>query len=341
ETRCSKCEHADSARTLRGTWVTIEVQKAIESGYKLEKIYEVHHFKNKSTDLFKTYINTFLKTKQEASGWPENCTTAAERFAYIKNYEEHEGVVLDAQQIEKNPGRRQVAKLCLNSFWGRWGMKENKTQTTFVSSLPEFNAILTDTTKEVSDIFFPNDSMAVLKWKMKEEFSPQSDQTNVYLAAFTTSHARLKLYCELEKLGAAVLYYDTDSIIYATDGENDPKTGDYLGDFTDELDGDTIVKFVSGGAKNYAYVTKAGKSVCKIRGFSLNYENSIKLNFDSVLKLVKSFDDEERITVTNPRKITRDVKTGKVVNKKEDKKYGIVYDKRVILDDLNTLPYGY
>ncbi|GBN82246.1 hypothetical protein AVEN_159753-1 [Araneus ventricosus] len=175
---------------------------------------------------------------------------------------------------------------------------------------------------------------------MKEEFSPQSDLTNIYLAAFITSHARLKLYNELEKLGESVLYYDTNSVIYASNGRNDLKIGDYLGDFTDELEGDTIVKFVSGRAKNYAYVTKSGKSVCKIRGFSLNYENSLKLNFDSVLKLVRSFDDE-RITVRNPRKITRDVKAGKIINKIEEKKYRKVYDKRVILDDLNTLPYGY
>lgn len=50
----------------------------------------------------------------------------------------------------------------------------------------------------------------------------------------------------MEKLGQAVLYHDTDSIIYATNGENDPPLGNFLGDFTDELEGDTITTFVSG-----------------------------------------------------------------------------------------------
>ncbi|GBO29736.1 hypothetical protein AVEN_28732-1 [Araneus ventricosus] len=63
------------------------------------------------------------------------------------------------------------------------------------------------------------------------------------VAAFTTAHARLKLYREIEKLGESVLYYDTDSIIYAS---NDPEIGNFLEDFTDELEGDVIVKFVSG-----------------------------------------------------------------------------------------------
>ncbi|GBN55848.1 hypothetical protein AVEN_260642-1 [Araneus ventricosus] len=312
ETRCSKCEHEDSARVLRGTWVTVEVDKAVEVGYRIEKIYKVHHFKERTTSLFETYIYSFLKTKQETSGWPEKCQTLEEKSEYVRNYEEHERIFLNQDNIEKIPGKRQVSKLCLNSFWGRWGMKENKMQTSFVSSLPAFND-LTDTMKEVCDNYFPNESLAALKWKMKEEFW---------------------------KLGEAVLYYDTDSIIYASNGINDPEIGDFLGDFTDELEGDVIVKFVSGGAKNYAYVTKSGKSVCKIRGFSLNYENSLKLNFDSVLKLLRSFDDE-RITVTNPRKITRDVKAVKIINKVEEKNYRKVYDKRVIFDDLNTLPYGY
>lgn len=43
-----------------------------------------------------------------------------------------------------------------------------------------------------------------------------------------------------------MLYFDTDSIIYASNGLNDPPLGNFLGEFTDELGGETIVKFVSG-----------------------------------------------------------------------------------------------
>ena len=32
-------------------------------------------------------------------------------------------------------------------------------------------------------------------------------------------------------------------------------TGDILGEMTDELDGDVITEFVTGGAKNYGYKT--------------------------------------------------------------------------------------
>ena len=38
--------------------------------------------------------------------------------------------------------------------------------------------------------------------------------TNVFIAAFTTCWARLRLYEALELLGKQVLYYDTDSVLY-------------------------------------------------------------------------------------------------------------------------------
>lgn len=37
---------------------------------------------------------------------------------------------------------------------------------------------------------------------------------NIFIAAFTTSLARLKLYEVLDVLQERVLYYDTDSVIY-------------------------------------------------------------------------------------------------------------------------------
>lgn len=41
-------------------------------------------------------------------------------------------------------------------------------------------------------------------------------------------------------------YFLNFRIIYASNGANDPPLGDFLGQFTDELDGHTITDFVSG-----------------------------------------------------------------------------------------------
>ena len=85
------------------------------------------------------------------------------------------------------------------------------------------------------------------------------------------SHARLKLYSALDTLEERVLYYDTDSMICRwKPGQEELPLGRYLGQFTDEIGGDPIVKFISGCAKNYGYLTRSGKTECKVRGFSLN-----------------------------------------------------------------------
>lgn len=96
-----------------------------------------------------------------------------------------------------------------------------------------------------------------------------------------------------------------------------------------------------GGPKNYAFETMNGNTACKIRGFSLNHENSKKLNFTTLKSLVLHKNWTETIPIVNPSKITREVKRRKVVNREEIKNYRLVYNKRVICDDFSTLPYGY
>ncbi|XP_035213261.1 uncharacterized protein LOC118187164 [Stegodyphus dumicola] len=200
------CTHTDDERALVGTWVTEEVKLAKKKGYRVTHIYEVYHFQASSTSLFRSYIDLFLKIKQESSGWPSECVTELARLKYIRQYEEREGVKLEAEKISKNPGRRQVAKLALNSFWGRWGMNVNKGQLTYVHTVPEFNKMLADPTKTIKDVFLPTPEVAAISWESAKEFVPQDASTNIFLAAFTTAWARLKLYSEMEKLGRDVLY---------------------------------------------------------------------------------------------------------------------------------------
>ena len=116
------CCHNVDSRALTGTWVSDEIKKAVEKGYEIEEIYEVWHFENVSQydpllrqgGVFTEYVNTFLKIKQEASGWPDWCKTEEDRQKYTEDYFEKEGIRLDAKNINCNPGLRQLAKLMLN-----------------------------------------------------------------------------------------------------------------------------------------------------------------------------------------------------------------------------------
>ena len=114
--RSNLCPHLDDERKITGTWCTPELQKAAEKGYKIQKIHEVWNFpeNQQRQGLFADYVNAWLKHKTEASGWPAGVATDEQKATYVKQYREREGIELDPEKIEKNPGRKQVAKLMLN-----------------------------------------------------------------------------------------------------------------------------------------------------------------------------------------------------------------------------------
>ena len=189
--------------------------------------------------------------------------------------------------------------------------------------------------------------MELVVTKNEDEYQ-RSLKQNVFIAAFTTSLARLKLYDALDFLGDRVLYYDTDSIIYKTKrGQEKLSLGEVLGEFTDEIDGDVIVEFCSGGAKNYGYLTKKGKTECKVRGFSLNYETKQILNYHTMKEnILKELDESQekarRMVITIPDYFERDQVTKKIKLTERKKHYQLVFDKRVIDPATrSSTPYGY
>ena len=192
----------------------------------------------------------------------------------------------------------------------------------------------------INHVDLSHDNVAQVYYK--NLYSEGSTQTSVIHAAFVTTHARLKLYSELDKIGDRVLYFDTDSIIYVDQqGKYSPLLGNYLGELTDELDeGDYITQFVSAGPKNYAYTTSKGKAMCTVKGFTQTFSTKEKINFDSIKNIVTK-DREGSIQV--PQMIfVRDKKNWTISTEVRNKKYGFVYNKRkLIYDNLTTLPFGY
>ena len=231
------------------------------------------------------------------------------------------------------------------SFIGKFAQRSNMTKTKMVTEPNELFDLLSSKEFVVGDARLVNDDTVEVQYCNTEEFEEPDAKTNVVIAAFTTAYARLKLYDLLDQLQKQVLYYDTDSVIYVhKPGKPDPPLGDYLGDLTDELDGDYITEFMAGGPKNYAYVTSQGKNVTKIRGITLDHAALKKLNPSIMRFLVQAHAKQHvkaKVTVENPFKITRDKKNKKIFTKKMKKDYQIVYNKRVITDNYETVPYGY
>ena len=222
------CPHSDADRTLRGTWCTPELVKAVEKGYTLVKIHEVWHFppEQRRTGLFADYVNTWLRLKQESAGWPCWCQTVELKREYILRYQERECIRLDIASIAKNPGRKATSKLMLNrylfhfslfffscchptpshgffcfcSFWDKFGERINKPTTVNVKDPSHLFSLVSDAVLDISTLRLCTDDVLEAVYTSVHDDAVKGTKTNIFLAAFTTCHARLKLYESLDTL---------------------------------------------------------------------------------------------------------------------------------------------
>jgi hypothetical protein len=137
---------------------------------------------------------------------------------------------------------------------------------------------------------------------------------------------------------------------YSCNKEDEPqrvRTGDYLDDLTDELEefgsGSYIEEFVSGGPKNHAFSVfcpNTGKRTtkCKMKGITLNDENSTVVNFTAFRHMI--LEDDTPLHIHNPKKIRRK-NGGEDVSEAETKEYNLVFKKRRLMDNFDSLPYGH
>ena len=236
----------------------------------------------------------------------------------------------------------------LNSFWGKFGERINKPTTVTVQNPAHLFHLISNAALDISTLRLCIDDILEAVYTSVQDNAVKGTKTNIFVAAFTTCHARLKLYESLDTLQQQVLYYDTDSVVYKwRPGQPSITTGDFLGDMTDELDGDVITEFVSKGAKNYGYQTRGGKAVCKVRGFTLNVRGSAMCNFRTMkenilLELDSPQDSRRQLNIVTPYYFKRDLERKQIQVVPRVKQYGLVFDKRVIeVATRSSFPYGY
>jgi hypothetical protein len=355
------CICTDEDRCLVATWCSIEVDVALSVGYKLIKLYEVLHWDSKSDNLFNDYVNTFFKLKTEASGFPDDVVTDEEKKAFVDYYEKREGIRLDVDKVRHNESMRTIPKFLINVIYGKFGQNQNMKKTKIINHADELYEMLTNPATNVSDFHILHEDVMMVEYSQCREFQNIDPKTNVVISAFCSAYARIHLWQVMNQLGPRILYHDTDSVIYTyNEGEWLCPLGECLGDLTDELScskigcskigssspcgGHSIVDFVSCGAKNYAYRLNTGESVCKVRGFSLNFTNAQVIRFDTMRKALfawqrgESCKDDMTTTCTQ---ILRHKREARVYSKYMKKQYNVVYDKRQVLPDFTTLPWGH
>ena len=82
---------------------------AVSKGYIILEIHEVHEYAVTQYDAatgeggqFVEYIDTFLKLKAEASGYPSWVRTPADEDRYIEEFRQSEGILLDKNSIRQS-----------------------------------------------------------------------------------------------------------------------------------------------------------------------------------------------------------------------------------------------
>lgn len=130
----------DEEKALTGMWVLHEVRLDVEKRYRILEIYEVYEYQvtkyNPATgkgDVSATYINTFLKLKAGASGYPGWVRSPADQERYVVSFWTSEGIRLDKEPIKANAAKRGLGKLCLNSVWGKLTERNDRTRTRIIT----------------------------------------------------------------------------------------------------------------------------------------------------------------------------------------------------------------
>ncbi|KAL3080203.1 hypothetical protein niasHT_035723 [Heterodera trifolii] len=366
------CPHfEDHERGFSTTITHIELEAALRVGYRVTRVFSAYvwrHACDWSDSLFHSYLFKFLKIKEEASGYPTKCLedgiTEEERKKrqqqHIDNCYAKSKVRLEAARIKPNPGLRYIAKLCLNSLWGRFALRNRLTKTEIVDNDADLGKLLNDDKTEISSLDQLTDQFWMVCYKTKDEHVVEHDTSNIVIALWTTSAARLHLlesmqqvYCtedHVQRHDTQLAYTDTDSIFYAHCNDlSDPLPGGpQLGELTDEYPNDTIIEFICAGPKAYSLclrdnVTGELKYKMKCRGITLDSNACARISHEKMKKMVLDnwgaadnnivFDYETNFRIT---------KNGEIFTVPIKKQFNPTVNKGVIRNHgLLVVPFGY
>lgn len=249
-----------------------EIEEAIRCGeVDVTRVYEGLLFE-KGTSVFDDYVDFFFAVKDQA-------------------------------EIDKNEGLRSLAKLLLNSLWGKLGQRSYSTRE-WVADSTRRDFLLDKFESgefEMQSCTIKDDHRVFFEYRIPNDYNNLHD-TAPQIAAFVSMWGRVVLHQKLLSVhGARALYCDTDSaIVYLREGQDEMSfLGNKLGDLTDEVKKIAprnytdayISEVVLVAPKTYGLKIESPavpepyyKVVCK--GFEPSYANSRNIHFDSFKELV-------------------------------------------------------
>jgi hypothetical protein len=300
-----KCTFPIGKITGRQVFTSVEFKKALEVGYKIDKLYRYDEYK-KAPPLWADVIKKcYLEKMRNSRNAPEGNEKDDLQTYYEEVFDMPE---LNFDRWEKNPVMKLVAKIMVNVGWGKHAQNMDLEHISIVSE---------DFEDEIEELEFMNSMDDNLKGKtsvsistlgnsimVKRKRGLKSDQrtkyNTVYLPAaiFVPAYGRLQLWEQMNLLGERVLYHDTDSIIYEyIPGEYNIPEGEYWGQWEVDDKDQGIIEFIGLAPKSYGVRcmdkpdgTK-GYEMIKFKGLTITKKHSKQINFDVLVQMIKDWQE--------------------------------------------------
>jgi hypothetical protein len=357
------CPHKeDKERGWIGEYNAIELDAALAAGYRVKKVYRVLQWHVSDNTLFRDYIAEFMAMKVHASGFPVEVKGNEElEEKYMDECRTKFGIHIERAKMIPNKAKRTLAKLCLNSLWGRFSIRSGLSHVEIVDDPARLCEMLNDRSIDVTDLYQLNEEVILVTYETKKPFIEENESSNVLISSWTTSAARLYLLKLMEKVvratGCVLLYVDTDSLVYSYPECANPLESDigpHLGQLTDEIGGDyEIVEWVCGGPKNYAIkLHKKGappdqfEYIVKVRGFRLSWDvqENQGLRYERMKEMVLHYaetGEREVFPIHYPNFLRPSMRKGIVYSTPLTKNYRAYISKGVLTPDYFVRDFGY
>lgn len=281
------CFDIDGRDNPKATFTLAELKVAIEKGYIITHIFEAHIY-TPAKDLFSEYVTNYLRLKLVSASAPANVNE------FCRECETRYGFQIEPHEFQKNPGRKRLAKLKLNSVWGKLAQRD----------LPELKSMTTPDAFEQLKILhnqghvtifdtWSGDSHNTLMVQFRDHRAKNTGlkSRSLPVASYITAWGRLMLRAQMEKCGSHLVGFDTDSCWYVSNPDTPVEfdEGPHLGQWESEVPaGKKIVAAAGAGAKTYALLYDDDSETVKAKGIIPTDRNMAALEFSHMAAVAQN-----------------------------------------------------
>ena len=292
------CMHSADERSFTGSWCISELKYALTLGYTIIYVTELWTFQGQSDSLFKNFITPFIRAKiiSKRSGLVDvNNQFTADGLQVSEYLQVMTGKEVSPDEFKDVPVIRNISKLMINSFYGKFGQRPIWPSTSaFTESDEDIKAcesILRDSSIEVNSFeLIPrtlpdgtDEVIAIIAYEKAYPTSKGDSKKSDLIAAHVTCAGRIMLNRLSNKLGSDLIYVDTDSAFHVKK-ELPYSPGFRIGDL--ELELPEADAWVAHGRKGYMY-QKDGQVICKQKGISLKSSMSEIFSFEKLYEMIQ------------------------------------------------------